>query len=98
MPDTLLTVAHLASLPVLAWLTQAIVEQLAPLLDRKIHIPTLNLAWFVAAALVLLSQLAGGADPADWTLYFLAPLSGIVVAYAAGKLHDQAKARSSNGK
>lgn len=85
MPEGLITVAALASQPVLVFLCQAIVATT----KEYVKLPTLLYAWIVGTVLVTLGQFA--LIPgcwASWVTYLLGILNGIVVAFAAAKAQD----------
>ncbi len=95
MPEEgLLTIAALASQPVLVFLTQAIVGATKDLIGKVFYIPTLMYAWILASVLVVLGQIALGQSAGSWVTYFIGILNGIVIAFAAAKANDIAQPKT----
>lgn len=92
--SSLFTYDALLQLGALAFLDFLIVAYTKHLVDRwewwGRYIGTDLYAVFWGMALVLVPQIALGADPLDWTLYPLAVANGFLVAMTAGKAHDKA--------
>lgn len=90
MPDSLFTWEALATLSGAALLTYLIVQYTKELIDTVLSIPTDLYAVFVSTLILVLAQLATGANPFDWRIYVLSIANGFLVATTAGKLNDTA--------
>lgn len=85
-PEALTTLAGAASL------TYLVVSYTKSCVQRLFGICTELYAVFVATVILLLAQLAAGANPRNWVVYFLSAANGFLVAAAAGKMNDKAVA------
>jgi purine-cytosine permease-like protein len=90
MPENLFTFESLGNLAGASLLTYLIVQYTKSLLDSFIRVPTDLYAVVVGSSVLLGSQLASGANAADWRLYALSLANGFLVAATAGKLNDTA--------
>lgn len=90
MPENLFTWEALATLSGAALLTYLIVQYTKNLIDRILPIPTDLYAVLISALILVLAQLATGANPLDWRVYALSAANGFLVAATAGKLNDAA--------
>lgn len=88
MSDTLFTFQSLATLGGAAAFVFLVVQTTKAEIDKCIHIPTAIYATLVAFAVLLAAQIATGANPQDWRIYFLALANGFLVAATAGKMRD----------
>ena len=89
MGDTLLTPQALATLGGAAFLTFVIVAYTKAWVQARTKLSTDLYAVMLGSVILLLAQLAIGADPRSWTLYFMAACNGFLVALAAGKMNDK---------
>ena len=90
MPDSLLTFDALATLAGASLLVYLTTQYTKSILDRLVHIPTDLYAVCLGAVILLVAQLALGADAGDWRVYALSAANGFLVAATAGKLNDAA--------
>ncbi|MEN6463099.1 MAG: hypothetical protein ABFC94_17240 [Syntrophomonas sp.] len=90
MPDSLFTFDALASLAGASLMTYLVVQYTKKILDQIIKIPTDLYAVVVGSVVLLMAQLAKGANPSDWRIYVLSLANGFLVAATAGKLNDSA--------
>lgn len=88
LPDTLFTWEALATLAGAALLVYLVVAYTKSLVDRIAHVPTDLYAVLVGTVILILAQLALGADASDWRIYALAFANGFLVAATAGKFND----------
>lgn len=89
MQDSPFTWHALATLGGASLLTFLVVGYTKRLADRYWPWGTDLYAVLVAAVILVVAQIAGGASAADWRTYVLAAFNGFVVAATAGKLHDK---------
>lgn len=90
MPDSLFTFDALATLAGASLLTYLVVQYTKNLVDKLIVMPTDIYAVIIGALILVLAQLATGADASDWRVYVLSLANGFLVAATAGKLNDSA--------
>lgn len=90
MDDQLFTWTELSTIGGSSLLTFFIVQYTKMLIDRFVSwLPTDLYAVMVAFVILILAQLALGADGSDWRLYVLAFANGFLVAAAAGQMHHK---------
>jgi divalent metal cation (Fe/Co/Zn/Cd) transporter len=92
MEGQLFTWEALSAMGGASLLTYFVVQYTKELIDRFAArwLPTDLYAVLVASVILLLSQLALGADPGDWRVYVLALANAFLVAAAAGQLQRKA--------
>lgn len=88
LPDALFTWEALGALAGASLLTFLVVAYTKALVDRLFRLPTDLYAVAVGAVVLILAQLALGADAGDWRVYVLAVANGFLVAATAGKMND----------
>lgn len=88
MPDTLFTFQSLATLGGSAAFVFLVVQSTKELIDKRFRIPTSLYATAIGFIVLLAAQIATGANPRDWRIYFLALANGFLVAATAGKMRD----------
>ncbi|WP_240353355.1 hypothetical protein [Cohnella algarum] len=100
----LFTWASLSAIGGASLLTFFVVQYTKELVDRYAkRLPTDLYAVLVAFVILLLAQLANGANAGDWRVYVLALANGFLVAAAAGQIQNKAlhppgaKKNSGNG-
>ncbi|MFD2334659.1 hypothetical protein ACFSR7_35905 [Cohnella sp. GCM10020058] len=88
--DTLFTWGALGTLTGAALFTFLVVQYTKALVDRWLpNLPTDVYAVLVGWAILTLAQIALGASPWDWRLYILSGANGLLVALAAGQMHNK---------
>ena len=70
-------------------LTFFIVQYSKALIDRWVKLPTDVFAVFVAYGVLLLAQLALGANGHDWRIYVLTFANAFLVAAASAQMHNK---------
>lgn len=90
MPDTLFTFDALATLAGASFLVYLVVAYTKSLADRWLKIATDLYAVLVGACILIVAQLALGANSDDWRVYVLGLFNGFLVAATAGKMSDKA--------
>lgn len=98
MGDTLFTLEALATLAGAAFLTFMIVGYTKTYIQKWFKLPTDIYAVLVGSGVLLAAQLGAGADPKNWTLYFLSIANGFLVALQAGKMNDKAVVEAEKAK
>lgn len=90
MEGQLFTWDALSSIGGASLLTFFIVQYTKGLVDRiALWLPTDVYAVLVSFVILLIAQLAKGADPGDWKLYALSGANAFLVAAAAGQMHQK---------
>ncbi|MDI4647400.1 hypothetical protein [Cohnella hashimotonis] len=88
--DALFTWNALGTLTGAALFTFLVVQYTKSLVDRWLPgLPTDVYAILVGWAILALAQVASGASPVDWRLYLLSGANGLLVALAAGQMHNK---------
>jgi divalent metal cation (Fe/Co/Zn/Cd) transporter len=92
MEGQLFTWEALSAMGGASLLTYFVVQYTKSLIDRFAArwLPTDLYAVMVASAILLLAQLAIGANATDWRVYVLAVANGFLVAAAAGQMQRKA--------
>ena len=90
MGDKLFTPDALATLAGASFLTFVVVAYTKAYVQKWTKIPTDIYAVSIGTFVLVLAQLAVGAEPRSWVLYFIALANGFLVALQAGKMNDKA--------
>jgi hypothetical protein len=90
MPDTLFTFQYLSTLAGASLLTYLIVQYTKSYIDSIKKFSTDLYAVLVGTVILLLAQIAQGANALDWRIYVLCLFNGFLVAVTSGKINDVA--------